>query len=264
MKLFYSVRNKDDRVRRALQVLWIPLAVIIAVVVCRFLLAFLGVLQQLFHFDVIAETIPKLIPYFFKVTLTCVLITVVVGSIFGFLFAACKLSKNRVLRGVVYAYTEIIRGTPFLVLLYLLYFALPMLVSGFGIDLNSIDKLYYLLLTLIIFASCRLSEIMRSAYESINKGQMEAAVSVGLTAFQGMFHIVLPQAFFIALPNIGNLLVGMVLETALGFTIGVYDIMGQAKLINARSYGAYNMEVYLAAALIYWVVSMLIAKGTTV
>ena len=182
----------------------------------------------------------------------------VVGSVLGFLLALCKLGKNRVIRRVAYAITDVIRSMPFLVMLFLLYYGLP---KYFPL-LNNLNKAFFLTLGLIIFASCRLSEIMRSAYEAVDRTQMEASLSVGLNHVQALQHVVVPQAFHIALPNLGNLLVGMVLETALGFTIGVYDIMGTAKLINSTEYGAHNMEIYLAAALIYWAISLLIAGIT--
>ena len=206
----------------------------------------------------IIAVIPRLVPPFFKVTLLCVGVTLVIGSFFGFLMALCKLGKNRVLRSAAYAVTDVIRSLPFLVMLFLLYYGLPRLFPV----LNSVNKIYFLILGLVIFASCRLSEIMRSAYETIDRAQMEAALSVGLSAPQALWHVVVPQAFYIALPNLGNLVVGMILETALGFTIGVYDIMGTARLINSNEYGAHNMEIYLATALIYWVISLLIAGLT--
>lgn len=206
----------------------------------------------------IVTSMPKLIPSFFKVTLVCVAITLVIGSLLGFGLAVCKLGKNKIVRKIAYAVTDVIRSMPFLVMLFLLYYGLP----KFFPVLNDLNKLFFLTLGLIIFASCRLSEIMRSAYEAIDKNQMEASLSVGLNVPQAMWHVVVPQAFHIALPNLGNLLVGMVLETALGFTIGVYDIMGTAKLINSTEYGAHNMEIYIAAALIYWVISLIIAGIT--
>ena len=215
--------------------------------------------MKLFDVEYMVSVIPRLIPSFFEVTLLCVATTLVVGSIFGFLLALCKLGKNRVLRGVAYAVTDVIRSMPFIVMLFLLYYGLPKFFPA----LNALNKVYFLTLGLIIFASCRLSEIMRSAYEAIDKTQMEASLSVGLTPPQALWHVVVPQAFYIALPNLGNLLVGMVLETALGFTIGVYDIMGTARVINANEYGAHNLEIYVAAALIYWVISLLIAGLTS-
>lgn len=215
--------------------------------------------MDLVNWSYVFTCIPELIPSFFKVTMVCVLVTLVVGSFFGFLLAICKLGRNKVVSHIAYAVTDVIRSVPFLVLLFLLYYALPQLFPG----LNNYSKIFFLELSLIVFASCRLSEIMRSAYEAIDHNQMEASLSVGLSPVQALFHIIVPQAFHIALPNLGNLLVGMVLETALGFTIGVYDMMGMAKLINAREYGAHNLEIYLGAALIYWAISLIISGITS-
>ena len=214
--------------------------------------------MRLFDWEYMLSCIPRLLPAFVKVTLLCVAVTLVIGSILGFLLALCKLGKKKFLRAFAYTITDIVRSTPFLVMLFLLYYALPQFFPA----LNEINKIYFLELALIIFASSRLSEIMRSAYEAIDKNQMEASLSVGLSVPQALIQVVIPQAIYIALPNLGNLLVGMVLETAIGFTIGIYDVMGMAKLINAREYGAHNMEIYVAAALIYWAVSLVIAGIT--
>lgn len=214
--------------------------------------------MKLFDWAYMLDSIPKLVPAFFKVTLLSVVVTLLFGTVFGFLLVLCKLGKNRLLRKLAYTISDVVRSTPFLVMLFLLYYGLP----KFFPRLNEIDKIYFLIMALVTFASSRLSEIMRSAYEAIDRGQMEAALSVGLSVPQAIFKIVVPQAIYIALPNLGNLLVGMVLETALGFTIGIYDVMGTAKLMNAREYGAYNLEVYIAAALIYWIVSLLISGLT--
>ena len=216
------------------------------------------VCMNLIDWGCIAGYIPKLIPPMFKVTFVCVFLTFILGSVFGFIFCLCKLSKNKILRKVIYTITDIIRSVPFLVMLFLLYYGLPQFFPA----LNDLNKLFFLVLGLVIFASCRMSEIMRSAYEAVDRRQLEAALSVGLSVPQALIHVVVPQAFYIALPNLGNLIVGQVLESALGFTIGVYDIMGTAKLINAREYGAHNIEIYIAAALIYWVISLLISFAT--
>ncbi len=214
--------------------------------------------MQLIDLKYLVRVIPKLLPSLFSITLKCVIVTIIAGSVFGVLLVLCKLGRRKWLRKAAYTITDIIRGTPFLVMLFLLYYALPKFIPA----LNSIDKMVFLILTMTIFAASRLSEIMRSAYEAIDKFQMEAALSVGLSVPQALIHVVVPQAFYIALPNLGNFLVGIILENALGFTIGIYDVMGTAKLINAKEYGAHNMEVYLAAALIFWILSLIIAWVT--
>ena len=142
-----------------------------------------------------------------------------------------------------------------------MYFGIPkMLRLGFGWDITGWNKAFYMVLTLSMFGSVRMSEAMRSAYLAIPKGQLEAAHSCGLTTLQGFIHVVMPQALFIVLPNLGNLIVSNLLETSVGFSIGVIDLVGNAENYNTRTYGVDMFEVYIALALIYWLLSMLLAK----
>ena len=117
------------------------------------------------------------------------------------------MRKNRVIRAIVSTYIEIIRGTPFVVLLFIIYFGLPKLfLNAFGMDINGWNKAFYIIATLAIFGSARMSEAMRSAYLAVPKGQLEAAYSCGLSAGQAFLHVTMPQALLIALPNLGNLI----------------------------------------------------------
>jgi len=217
--------------------------------------------MQIFTFSEFAKTFPKLLPYV-GITLLIVTITMLISFVLAMGLAACKLRKNKVLRVLANGYTEIIQGTPFLVLLFVVFYGVPMIFEEFGIDLYGWDKAYFLLIALILFSTSRLSETLRSAYESVDRYQMEAAVSIGLSGPQAMWHVIFPQAFYIALPNIGNVVIASLLETSLGFTIGQIDILGQAKLVNARSYGTYTLEVFMATAIVYWVLTMVIARLT--
>ena len=217
--------------------------------------------MKIFTFSEFAETFPLLFPYI-GITLLIVAVTMVISFVLAIGLAACKLGKNRFLRTIAYGYTEIIQGTPFLVLLFVVFYGLPILFECFGVDLYNWDKAYFLLIALVLFSTSRLSETFRSAYETVDPFQMEAAVSVGLSGPQAMLRVIFPQAFYIALPNIGNVIISALLETSLGFTIGQIDILGQAKLINARSYGMYTIEVFMATAVVYWILTMIIARVT--
>jgi L-cystine transport system permease protein len=101
---------------------------------------------------------------------------------------------------------------------------------------------------------------MRSAYQAIDKGQWEAAVSIGLSPWQAFYRIILPQCVKIVMPNLALSLVALMKEAALAFTIGVVDMMGKAKLMVSNYYGALAMETYLAVALIYWVISFMVQQ----
>lgn len=216
--------------------------------------------MQLFDFSYFLGCFATLLPYL-PITLMILAVSLVFSLLFGLLLAWCKLRKNRIARGAVNVYTEIIRGTPFVVLLFIIYFGLPKLfLQVWGIDINGWNKMIYIIVTLSIFGSARMSEAMRAAYLAVNRSQMEAALSCGLSEGQGFWHIVMPQALLIALPNLGNLILSNLLETAVGFSIGIVDFVGNARLVITRDYGVHNLEVYLMVALVYWVLSMLFAK----
>ncbi|RKJ40645.1 ABC transporter permease subunit, partial [Butyricicoccus sp. 1XD8-22] len=108
-----------------------------------------------------------------------------------------------------------------------------------------------------------MAEVIRSAYLAVDKGQYEAAVSVGLTPFQAMRRIIFPQAVVIALPNFGNGLISVLQEGALAYTIGFIDIVGKANLIIANNYNTHALEIYIALAVFYWVLSIAIEKFFT-
>lgn len=217
--------------------------------------------MQIFSLKAFFESFPVLLP-FLPFTVGVLGCSLIFSLSFGLFFAWCKLRRNRVVRGLVGFYVQIIQGTPFIVLLFIMYFGIPKIFRvALGIDITGVNKAVYMVLTLSMFGSARMSEAMRSAYLAISKGQMEAAHSCGLSTVQGFLHIVMPQALYIALPNLGNLIVSNLLETSVGFSIGVIDLVGNAQNYNTRTYNVHMLEVYLALALIYWAMSMLLAKG---
>ncbi len=216
--------------------------------------------MQLFSFQYFISTLPKLLVYL-PVTLLILATSLVFSLLFGLFFAWCRMRKNRVVRAIVSVYVEIIRGTPFVVLLFIIYFGLPKLfLNVFGVDINGWNKALYIIATLAIFGSARMSEAMRSAYLAVPKGQMEAAYSCGLSTGQAFFTVTMPQALLIVLPNLGNLILSNLLETAVGFSVGIVDFVGNARLVITRDYGVHALEVYAAVALVYWIMSMLFAK----
>lgn len=161
---------------------------------------------------------------------------------------------------MAHGYTTMIRCTPSIVLLFLTYYGIPYLFNQFGIDLNSIDKSVFVVITFSLQFAAAMSEVIRTAYESVDKGQYEAAVSVGLSSTQAYRRIVFPQAVVVALPNFGNSLLALIKEGALAYTIGLIDVIGKASLIISSNYNAHALEIYLALSLIYWVVSIAIEQ----
>lgn len=183
------------------------------------------------------------------------------GTLIGLVLAFAKMSNSKLLRVFANGYTTVMRCTPSIVLLFLVYYGVPAFSEGlFGIDLQDIHTGVYVIVTFTLQFAAMMSEVARSAIQSINKGQYEAAVSVGLTPFQAYRRIIFPQAFVVALPNFGNGLISILQEGALAYTIGFVDVVGKANLIIANNYNTHQLEIYIALAIIYWVLAIVIEK----
>jgi L-cystine transport system permease protein len=209
----------------------------------------------------IIELIPVLAG-FIPVTLLITLLSAVIGLLLGAGLAAMKLSRYRFLRLLARGYTTVMRCTPSIVLLFVVYYGLPMLVIAlFDINIHSWPNLLFAVVSLALLFSATSSELLRSAYLAVDKGQREAAVSLGLSPFQAFYRIILPQCVKIIIHNLSLSLIALMKEAALAFTIGVIDLMGKAKLVIANNFGALGLETYLAVALIYWVISFAVGQA---
>lgn len=206
----------------------------------------------------IPEFIPQLLP-FLSVTLAIMLATVFFGGILGFILAFCKL-KGIVSAKIAQAYIYIIRCIPSIVMLFMVYYGLPKFLLIFNIDINNYDRAFFVILTFSLLFAASMAEVFRTAYIAIDKGQTEAALSIGLTPLQAFIRIVFPQALVVALPNFTNALINLMKEGALAYTIGLIDLMGKGDLIIYNNQGAYNLETYIALSLIYWAMTIIIEK----
>lgn len=196
----------------------------------------------------------KLLPYL-KTTFIYVLIALLVGIILGLILTVFKLRKNPFLRTLSIVYTAIFRSVPPVVLLFLVYYGLTAIVQG-----NSQNRLFYVCVTLTLLSSASISEIMRSSYCSVPHGQYEAGESIGLSNIQIVRRIMLPQAFYFALPNLSSIIIGLLKDGSLAFTIGLVDVFGKANLLNNTTYSKYILEIYTALAAIYWLMAIVIEK----
>ncbi|MDR0639442.1 MAG: amino acid ABC transporter permease [Spirochaetaceae bacterium] len=204
-----------------------------------------------FKADVFIKDIPKIL-LAMPLTLLLTLSALVLGLVIGAVLCAASMGKSRTLSKIAGGYIAFMRGLPQLVLIFLLYLGLPQFFKNFGIDLTDIPKTVYLVGIFSLAISAPISEMMRSAYLAVDKGQREGAYSVGMSSLQAFVRIILPQAFGIAIPSLGNNIVMLFKMTSLGFTIGIVDIMGRARLIAYQGLGSRRLEAYLAVALIYW------------
>ncbi|MBN1226472.1 MAG: amino acid ABC transporter permease [Deltaproteobacteria bacterium] len=194
-------------------------------------------------------------------TMMILVLSLVFGTILGLLTTVMKLRKKPVSSFIATAYVSFIRGTPPLLQLYLIYYGLPKILEIVGININDWDKVFFAIVTYSLNSGAFLSEVMRSAYLSVDIGQQEAAFSIGMGNIQTLKRIIFPQAFAIALPNLGNSIIQLFKETSLAFIIGVNDIMGQAQLIIARGYGVRQFETFIAVSLIYWAICIVMEKS---
>ena len=213
-----------------------------------------------FDFFYLLEQIPKLVPYL-DVTFLVLILTLFFGTILGFVLTFWKLGKNLILRKLAYAFTTAMRCTPSIVLLFLVYYGLPALASILAFDLNDLSKIFFVVTAFSLSFGNVMSEIIRSSYLAVERGQYEAAVSVGLTRFDAFRRIILPQAAVVALPNIINSILTLLKEGSLAYTIGLIDVMGKANLLIAMNYEAHALETLLALSFIYWSISITIEKA---
>lgn len=204
-------------------------------------------------FDVIYffEQFPRLIV---KVPFTFFLGTTafILALFMGILLALAKNSRIRLIRGSAALYVSYFRSTPYITQLFILYFGLPQIID----PLKAMTAETALIISISMNSSAFISEIIRGGLLSVNKGQMEAAVSIGLTRFQALRKIIFPQAFVVALPGLGNSFISMLKSTAMGFTIGVVELLAKAKIGSATSYR--YLESYMAVGIIYWGMMLII------
>lgn len=169
------------------------------------------------------------------------------GCILGLLIGIGRLSpQRRIVYGICTAYLTFIRGTPLLVQLFLLFFGLPQ----FGILLPA-----FLcgVLGLGIYSGAYVSEIVRGSIQSIDKGQMEAARSLGMSYRMAMLKVILPQAFVRMIPPLGNEFIALIKNSALVSLLTIADVMHEGEKIISVSYR--SLEVYLAIAFIYLILT---------
>lgn len=214
------------------------------------------------QFDVtlIFTNIFPLLPYLW-VTLGMTLLSGFFGTVLGAFIAAGKLGRHPALRGIANGYTTLLRCTPSVVLLFIIYYGLPKLsLELFHKDIDDVAKGVFVAVTLSLLFAATMSEIIRSAWRAIPKGQWEAAECAGLSKVSAFRRIIFPQLFLIALPNVGNAVIGLLKEGALAFTIGFIDLIGKANLMVSMNLGAHSREIYLSAALLYWITIFLLER----
>ncbi|MBD8015236.1 amino acid ABC transporter permease [Planococcus wigleyi] len=200
------------------------------------------------------DTIMNAFPYLMEglqVTLYIFAIAIVIGFLIGLVVALFRLAPLKILNWIAKIFVDAIRGTPFIVQLFFIYFGLN------SLDFISLDNTTAGIVTVAINAGAYFSEIIRAGIQSIDKGQTEAARSLGLNSTQNMRYIILPQAFRRMLPTITNQAIISLKDTSLLSVIGVADLTQEGRIQASATFDAFN--VYLILGIIYFVVIYLLS-----
>ncbi|CAH1203647.1 L-cystine transport system permease protein TcyM [Paenibacillus plantiphilus] len=199
-------------------------------------------------------------------TLAITAVSMLCGLAIGTVVALIRLYKVPLLHHIAAAYVTFIRGTPMLTHLLLIYFGLPVIIDAlsdqFGWSFRSVNipMIGFAYISFSITAGAYLSEVVRSGLQAVNKGQIEAAYSIGMTTRQALGRIVFPQAFAILLPSLSNSTISMLHGSTLVFTVSVVDINAKSQIIASANWKFF--EAFIAAAIIYWGLTILIERLT--
>ena len=202
----------------------------------------LSYLQNYYRFFIDGTVITLLLSFF----------GVIFGVILGVVFALMKLSKNPLLKGFAVAYIEIVRGTPMMVQMFIVYYGLPKLV---GIDFEDITLG---IVAVSLNSAAYVAEIIRAGILSIDKGQMEAARSLGMSHRLAMTNIIIPQAFKNILPALGNEFITLIKESAIVSIIGIHELMYNTDTVRGNTYKPFSPLIVAAA--IYFIITFTISK----
>lgn len=198
-----------------------------------------------FDFDYMLSLLPILLKYL-GTTLNMAVWGLLFALVIAVTLALVRVYKLPVLDQLSQLYISFFRGTPLLVQLFLLYYGLPQVFPVFvGLDAFSAA-----VIGLSLHFAAYKAESIRAAIIGIDRSQMEASLSIGMTGLQAMRRIILPQATRIALPSLMNYFIDMIKSTSLAFTLGVAEIMAKAQMEASSSFKFF--EAFLAVALIYW------------
>ena len=217
----------------------------------------------LFDWKLVFTQIPDILRYL-PTTLELTLIATFMGYVIGLVLALVKIHRVPVLRQLAAFFISVIRGTPILVQLYITYYGIPLLLKyinlthGTSYNINNIPAVIFAIIALGLNQSAFDAEIIRAAIQSVDRGQIEAAKALGMTGWQVLRRVILPQAVTVALPSLGNSLISLIKGTSLAFTVAVVDLTAQGRILAGRNFRYF--EAYCSLAIIYWVITIVLEK----
>lgn len=204
-----------------------------------------------FDFDLVVRSFPLLMAGA-AITVQITAISVGCGLFIGMFAGVARLSKVWPIRALAAVYVDFIRGTPLLVQIFIIYFAVP-IITG-----HRMDPFIAAITACSVNSGAYVAEIFRAGIQSIDKGQMEAGRSLGMSWSQTMRYIIMPQAFKRIIPPLGNEFIAMLKDSSLVSVIGFEELTRRGQLIIARTYGSF--EIWLTVAFIYLVMTFTISR----
>lgn len=205
------------------------------------------------NFELMANSFPLLLAGA-AITIEITAMSVTFGLLIGCMIGIARLCSINPLRYFANVYVDFIRGTPLLVQIFLVYFALPNIIG------SRVDPFVAAISACSINSGAYVAEIFRAGIQSIDKGQMEAGRSLGMTWAQTMRYIIMPQAFKRIIPPLGNEFIAMLKDSSLVSVIGFEELTRRGQLIIARTYASF--EIWMAVAIIYLIMTFAVARFT--
>lgn len=208
--------------------------------------------------------LPKYYHFFLsgaKNTVLLAFFTVALGVVLGIILALMKISKNKMLNFISTAYIEVIRGTPLLVQIFIIYYGLPLMgikIPSIGLLGSGGEEFISGIIALSINSGAYVAEIIRSGIQAVDKGQMEAARSLGMPYNMAMKHIIIPQAFKNILPALGNEFIVIIKESSIVSVIGISELMYNANTVRGNTF--IPLEPLIVAAGIYFILTFTLSK----
>ena len=204
-----------------------------------------------FNFDLVVNSFPLLLVGA-GVTIKITALSVALGVVIGLIVGIARISRIKILRVLAAIYVDFFRGTPLLVQIFLVYFALPVITG------QRVDPFVAAIGSCGINSGAYVAEIFRAGIQSIDKGQMEAGRSLGMTWVQTMRYIIVPQAFKRVIPPLGNEFIALLKDSSLVSVIGFEELTRRGQLIIAKTYG--SLEIWISVAVIYLAMTLTISR----
>ena len=204
-----------------------------------------------FNFDLVVNSFPLLLVGA-GVTIKITALSVALGVVIGLFVGIARISRIKILRVLAAIYVDFFRGTPLLVQIFLVYFALPVITG------QRVDPFVAAIGSCGINSGAYVAELFRAGIPSIDKGPMEAGRSLGMTWVQTMRYIIVPQAFKRVIPPLGNEFIALLKDSSLVSVIGFEELTRRGQLIIAKTYG--SLEIWISVAVIYLAMTLTISR----